>query len=43
MVGSEVRKAASIDPGGPRKLAEGFGAGPKDNWKPWRGLNSRRR
>lgn len=32
----EVGKAVSPDPRGPRKSHEGFGLGPKGNWKPLR-------
>lgn len=34
----EVRKAASLDHPGPRKLGERFGLGPKGDWKPLGGL-----
>lgn len=38
MIEDEVRKAASPEPRGPRKLDERFGPGPKGNWKPVKGL-----
>ena len=38
LIEGDVRKAASPDPQGPRKLDEGFALGPRGDWKPVRGL-----
>ena len=38
LIEGEVRKAASPDPWGPRKLDEGFALEPRGDWKPMRGL-----
>lgn len=40
---NEVGKAANLDLWGPRKSEEGFGLGPKGNWKPQRGLKQWRK
>lgn len=38
LIDGEVRKVASPDPRGPRKLDEVFALGPRGDWKPMRGL-----